>query len=178
VHDQITQPLVVGPRAALDTAAAAVYTYIDIHEDSGLRDMTLSVGVQFPMFLEIAAPSHRRYLYTNLDSFTSAKTGIFTNIPLWQSDISYAENTQAPTYIHKLPRMCSLYDTSASTRCAYCHKTCALSYMKGVRNNLSIVLHVPVTLGSCSLQFPHFNALRDHQKKLEYHRKIISMNSR
>jgi len=83
------------------------------------------------MFREIAAPLQRRYLCTNVDSFTSGKTGIFTNTPLWQSDISY---TQAPTHNHKLLRMCSLYDTSAPTRCAYRRKTCAVSYMKGVRN--------------------------------------------
>jgi len=82
VHDQITRPLVVGPHAALDNATAAIYTYIDIREDSSLRDLTLSLGVQFPVFREIAAPSQRRYLYTNLDSFTSGKTGIFTNTPL------------------------------------------------------------------------------------------------
>ena len=82
MHDQITRPLVVGPHAALDNATAAIYTYIDIREDSSLRDLTLSLGVQFPVFREIAAPSQRRYLYTNLDSFTSGKTGIFTNTPL------------------------------------------------------------------------------------------------
>ena len=51
MHDQITRPLVVGPQAALDNVAAV------IHEDSSLRDVTLSVGVQFPIFREIAAPS-------------------------------------------------------------------------------------------------------------------------
>jgi hypothetical protein len=61
-------------------------------------------------------------------------TRIFTNTPLWQSDISYAEYTQAPTHIHKLPGICSLYGTSTPTRCAYRRKTCAESYMKGVRN--------------------------------------------
>ena len=127
------RPLVVGPHAALDHAAA-IYACIDKHEDSSLRDVTLSLGVQFPMFREIAAPSQRRYLYTKLGSFTSGKTGIFTNTPLWRSDISYVKYTQAPTRNHKLLRMCSLYDTSAPTRCAYRRKTCALSYMKCVRN--------------------------------------------
>ena len=95
---------------------------------------TLSLSVQFPLFREITAPLQRRYLYTNPDNFTSGKTGILTNTPLWQSDISYVEYTQAPTHNHKLLKMGSLYDTSAPTRCAYRHETCALSYMKGVHN--------------------------------------------
>jgi hypothetical protein len=53
VHDQITRQLVVGPHAALYNVAAAIH----VHEDSSLRDVTLSLGVQFPTFREIAAPS-------------------------------------------------------------------------------------------------------------------------
>jgi len=118
---------------AIDRAATGTGTHTQIYMRIPVSG-TLSLGVQFPMFREIAVPLQRRYLYTNPDSFTSGKTGILTSNPLWLSDISYVEHTQVPTHNHKLLRMCSLYDTSAPTSCAYRRKTCAVSYMKGVRN--------------------------------------------
>lgn len=94
VHDQITRPLVVRSHAALDNMAAA------IHEDSSLRDVTVSLGVQFTIFRG-GGSQHLR----NFDTYTIIQTAShpgrleFSPSPSCGKPTSRTQNTHMPRLI-------------------------------------------------------------------------------